>query len=180
MRRVSIAVLALLLMALAPVVATASNVHLKGKSEPAFTDNGLSLSATGDLAGLGNADVLIKLTATGRVTARCTNPSGANQPPGQNPTPVTLRGAQAIPASEIKNGNVSFNVRTARPVNPIPGAPDCPNANWTERITDVRFTSAIIRVEQPPGTVVLTVRCTFSSPTTNGPVPAGNVSCTSS
>lgn len=182
MRRIVIAALTLGLVALAPVAATASNVHLKGgpNSEPAFTDNGLSLSATGALAGLGNADVLIKLTATGRVTATCTNPSGANQPPGQNPAPVTLRGTQAIPASEIKNGNVTFNVRTARPVTPIPGAPDCPNANWTERITDVKFTSAIIRVEQPPGTVVLTVRCTFSSPTTNGSVPSGNVSCTSS
>jgi hypothetical protein len=180
MRRISIAALTLLLLALAPMAATASNVHLKGKSEPAFTDNGLTLSATGNLAGLGNADLVVKLTATGNAKATCTNPSGKNQPPGQNPAPVTLRGAQAIPASEIKNGNVSFNVRTARPVTPIPGAPGCPNANWTERITDVAFTSATIRVEQPAGTVVLTVRCTFSSPTANGPVPSGNVSCTSS
>jgi hypothetical protein len=37
--------------------ATASSVHLKGgaNAEPTFTDNGLTLSAAGALAGLGNA-----------------------------------------------------------------------------------------------------------------------------
>jgi hypothetical protein len=58
-----------------------------------------------------------------------------------------------------------FNVTTQPPVSPIPGAPDCPNPNWTETITDLAFTSATITVEQPPGMVVLTISCTFSSPT---------------
>jgi hypothetical protein len=162
--------------------AVASSVHLKGgkNAEPSFTDNGLTLSAAGALAGLGNADVLISLTATGQPTAVCTNPSGANQPPGQNPAEVTLTGTQSIPAAEIKNGTTPFGVTTEAPVSPIPGAPDCPNPRWTETITDVAFTSATITIEQPPGTVVLTVSCTFSSPTSNGAVPGGNVSCTSS
>jgi hypothetical protein len=38
----------------------------------------------------------------------------------------------------------------------------------------------VIRVEQPAGTLVLTVTCSFSSPTSNGPVPGGNVSCVQS
>lgn len=42
------------------------------------------------------------------------------------------------------------------------------------------FTSATITVEQPPGTTVLTVTCTFASPTTDGAVSARDVSCTSS
>jgi hypothetical protein len=62
----------------------------------------------------------------------------------------------------------------------IPGAPDCANPNWTETITDLSFKSATITVEQPPGTVVLTVSCTFSGPTSNGAVSGGNVSCVSS
>src|SRR5947207_13780179 len=119
------------------IPALGSNVHFKPPSSgPSFTDNGLTLTASGALAGLGNADLLVTLTAQGNPTATCTNPSGANKPPGQNPASVTLTGSEAIPASAIKNGNVSFTVTTSAPTSPIPGAPGCPGTNWTETITD--------------------------------------------
>jgi len=182
MRRTTLVVLlALIAIGLTASVALAASVHLKGgkNAKPSFTDNGLTLTAAGALAGLGNGDVLITLTATADVTSTCTN-QGGNQAPGQNPAPVTVSGGQAIPEEEIKNGTTPFNVTTEPPVTPIPGAPDCPNPNWTEEITDLAFTSAVITVEQPVGTLVLTVTCTFGTPTSNGPVPGNNVTCTQS
>lgn len=158
-----------------------ASVHLKGgaNAKPNFIDRGLTLNAAASLAGLGNEDVLVTLSATAAATSTCTN-QGGNQAPGQNPAEVTVSGSQSIPASEIKNGNTSFNVTTVAPVSPIPGAPGCPNPNWRQDITDLSFTTATITVEQPAGTLVLTVNCTFINPTTNGAVPGNNVACTSS
>jgi hypothetical protein len=162
-------------------IAGASSVHLKGgaNAEPAFNDGGLTLAANGALAGLGNGDVLVTLTAQADVTATCTN-QGGNQAPGQNPAPITVKGSQAIPQAEIKNGTTPFSVVTVAPDPVIAGAPDCSNTNWTELIEDLAFTRAVITVEQPPGTLVLTVTCTFGTPTSNGPVPGGNVTCSQS
>lgn len=181
MRRILVAVFVAGVLGLVAGPAGASSVHLKGgrNAEPAFTDNILTLAASGELSGLGNGDVLVTLTAEADVTATCTN-QGTHQAPGQNPAPITVTGSQAIPEDEIKNGTTPFAVETEPPVTPIAGAPDCPNPNWTEDITDLAFTSATITVEQPEGTLVLTVDCAFSAPTANGPVPAGNVSCTQS
>lgn len=177
MKKIAILVLLALLVAVAPVIA--SSVHLKGgkKAQPAFTDYGLTLNAAGELAGLGNGDVLVSMDATADVTATCTN-QGGNQAPGQNPAPITVTGSQAIPEEEVKNGNTPFSVTTIAPDPIIPGAPDCPNPNWTEEITDLAFTSATITVEQPEGSVVLIVDCSFDAPTSDGPVPKNSVSCT--
>jgi len=157
--------------------ASAANVHFKQNRNPIFTDQGLSLNAKGVLVGLGGGDILVLMVARADVVSTCTNPAGNSQPPGQNPAPITVGGSDAIPQSQIKNGNAPFNVTTNPPDPTIAGAPDCPNSRWTEAIEDLKFTSATIRVEQPPGTTVLTVACTFSQPTSDGIVPKANVSC---
>jgi hypothetical protein len=187
-RKIIVSLAALVAVLMTAAVATAS-VHLKGgaNAEPSFTDNGLTLTADGALSGLGNGNIAVILTATANTTATCTNPAGATQPPGQNPAPTTVSGGQFIPSSSIdKNGNVGFHVTTNPPTSPIAGAPECPNPKWTETITDLAFTSAVITVFQPAnatgtgGTLVLTVTCSFSSPTSNGAVPGSNVTCTQS
>jgi hypothetical protein len=168
-----------------PTVASAASPHLKGRNPVVFTDNVLTLNAMVSYAGLGNFDTLQRLDATANPTATCTNPSGKQQPPGQNPAPVDVTGSTAVPAGDIKNGNVTISTETSPPVTPIPGAPDCPGVNWTENITDMAFTSATIRLFQDSnadgmfdaGELVLTVNCTFSSPTSNGPVPSTGFTC---
>lgn len=134
--------------------ALASSVHFKSGSTPTFTDNGLTLTAKGSLAGLGNGDVTVNLTANGQPIATCTNPSGANQPAGVNPAKITVSGTVTIPGSFVKNGNLNFSVTTAAPPTPVPGAPGCPNKNWTETIVDVVFSHPSIAVLQGGSTVL--------------------------
>jgi hypothetical protein len=187
--KVIAAAAAAILISAAP--ASAASVHLKGgkNAEPTFTDLGLSLQAYGELSGLGNGDVVIKLDATAQPTSTCGNP-GSNtwQAPGQNPAEVDVTGAVGIPGSDIKNGNLAFTVRTVAPSAQVAGAPDCPNSSWTELITDLSFKTGTITVYQPSvlasdgsiitlGPLVFTVTCTFNPWTSNGLVPANTVTC---
>jgi hypothetical protein len=156
MRRAIFMAVVVCMLALTQSMASAASVHLKGgkNAAPAFTDGGLHISAAGELSGLGNGDVLIDMVATADVVSTCAN--------------------------QIKNGNTPFSVASIPPDPVIAGAPDCPNPNWTETIDDLLFTSVTITVEQPAGTIVLTVTCTLDPATLDGPVSKQDVSCTQS
>jgi len=194
MFRLTIALLvAISVLALAGV-ASAGNVHLAGgkNAKPAFNDLGTTLEATVDVAGLGNFTTQLSITAQGTAsgTSTCTN-NGGNTAPGQNPAPfpVTAAGTVVIPGSEIKNGRVEITAlaETAPLTFTQAGAPGCPNPGWTETvtITDVAFTSATLTIKQDTDidgsftdeVVALSVGCSFSPATSNGAVPAANVSC---
>jgi hypothetical protein len=146
------AVPALVVIGVMAAVAVAASVHFKPRN-PTFKDNGTTLTATGALAGLGNGDIVVTMTATGNGSVVGVNPGG-NSVPGQNKVPVTVTGTQTISADEIKNGTVTFKVTTPAPRNPTGTEAGLPNDNWTATITDVAFTSVTITVVQG-GEVVL-------------------------
>jgi hypothetical protein len=154
MRRIGIiAALSALLMAVIAVPALAANPHFIG--QPTFEDLGTTLQATGSVAGLGNENIDVVLTAEGTATIECTNPGG-NVAPGQTKT-LTVSGTQTD--IEVKNGRADFDVTTAEPVAP---ADACPNPQWTPTVTDVEFTSATIQVIQPSGSGNVVLEQTFA------------------
>ena len=130
----------------------AASVHFK-KGSPTFSDQGTTLQSCFTVSGLGNGDVTITLDTTGTATTLCTN-QGGNTAPGQNKTPVQPSGSVSIPASEIKNGNLTTCVTTSPPPSPSPKDAGCPSDNWSASITDVTFATATITIT-PGGQVVL-------------------------
>ena len=102
--------IALLLLGVVVTTSIAANPHFI--TGPTFSAGGGSLTASGKIAGLGNQDVTIQLTATGVTT--CTN-KGNNVPPGQT---ETVSGTLSDLRPE--NGAVSFRVTTASVSNPCP------------------------------------------------------------
>lgn len=180
MRRMISIVSSVMLVVFLATTAQAGNVRFRHGS-PSFGDAGLSLFATGTLAGLGNEAIMIDLNAMANEITICVDPiTGQPGPPIAVPVPVPATGSTSIPASAIQKGQASFTMQTQNPTpNPIPGAPDCPNPTFTEFITDLAFRTAEIRVEQPLGAFVLTATCTFTPPTANTGnfVPAKEVTC---
>ena len=153
-------------------LAWGASVHFKPRS-PTALDAGMTLTVAGTLAGLGNGDVTITLTALADTSTTCTN-QGGNQAPGQNPGDITTAGATMIPSTQVKNGSLTFTVSTNPPPQPTAMEAGCPNGNWSAAYTDLAFTSAVIQVQQG-GAIVLTKTITFSPPTDNGAVPANEM-----
>jgi hypothetical protein len=122
------------LIGLMTVAALAANPHfLEG---PTFRITGKgALEVTGTIAGVGNQDLTIVLTATGQRT--CTN-RGGNQPPGQD---QTVSGS--VSNLQPKNGRVTFDVTTS----PVPNT--CPD-NMASFVT---FSTATLTVIQDNQTV---------------------------
>jgi hypothetical protein len=148
-----IAVLSMLVVALAAVPALAASPHFLGT--PTATDTGTQLQVSGSVAGLGNENIDVVVTARGTADVTCTNPAG-NVAPGQRTT-VTATGS--VSNLEVKNGRANFTVTTATPT--VPNTPTCPNAKWTATVTDVQFTSYTIQVIQPAGSGNVVLSRTF-------------------
>jgi hypothetical protein len=157
MRRISMmltvaaAFAAVLVMSAIP--ALAQNPHFIGPVTS--QDIGTQLRVSGSIAGLGNENIDVVVTAQGTADVTCTNPAG-NVAPGQRTTVTATGTATNV---EVKNGRANFTVTTATPT--VPNVPTCPNAKWTATVTDVTFTSFTVQVFQPSGSNNLVLSQTF-------------------
>jgi hypothetical protein len=154
--------------ALAVSAALAASPHFKRGGEPVCTFSGttsIPVTCTGTLAGLGNQDLNLHLSVSGSALYQCQN-GGGNLALGQNRVLVgPATSDTAIPASAIKNGNLTFttNPATLTAAPTVSGATaGCPNSNWTGVNPTVTLTSITLVIEQPVGTTIFT--CTASNP----------------
>jgi hypothetical protein len=163
-----VAVLASMTLIWGASTAWASNPHFKKGGEPVCTFSGstsIPVSCTATLAGLGNEDVLVHLSVSGFALYQCQN-GGGNTAPGQNKVLVgPATSDTSIPASAIKNGNLTFttNPATLTAAPTVSGATaGCPNPNWTGVNPVLTLTNISLVIEQPPGTAIFT--CSASNP----------------
>ncbi len=181
MRRTFIALIVLLAVGLTASAALASSPHFKKGGEPVCTFSGttsIPVTCTGTLSGLGNEDLNLHLSVSGFALYQCQN-GGGNTAPGQN---KVLEGPASsdtsIPASAIKNGNLTFttNPATLTAAPTVSGATaGCPNPNWTGVNPTLTLTSITLDIFQPVTTRIF--HCTASDP--NGLTSPVTLTCTS-
>lgn len=170
---------AVLALMLSVSVAFAASPHFKKGGVPVCTFSGttsIPVTCTGVLAGLGNEDLNLHLSVSGFALYQCQN-GGGNTAPGQNKVlegPATSD--TAIPASAIKNGNLTFTTNpatlTAAPI--VSGATaGCPNNNWTGVNPVLTLTSITLDIFQPVTTRIF--HCTASN--ANGLTSPVTLSC---
>lgn len=143
------------LIALTAMVGTALAGGIEFKNDPTFKDNGVTLTARGQLEGLGDEDdVTTKLRAAGMASGiECTNPAG-KVVPKKGERRVTTTGSETIDAEDLaNNGRHSFEVTTDDPELKA-RALGCPGNKWEVEVDDIDFTSATVKVTQ--GDMVLT------------------------
>src|SRR5262245_28578159 len=142
--------------------ANAASPHFKKGGTPTCTFAGttsIPVTCNGVLAGLGNDDLNLHLAVSGFALYQCQN-GGGNIAPGQNRVlvgPATSN--TAIPASAIKNGNLTFttNPATLTAAPTVSGATaGWPNAKWTGVNPTLTLTTINLVIEQPPGTPIFT------------------------
>jgi len=127
------------------------------------TDTSQSVVCTGELAGLGNVDLVFDLSASGFALYQCQN-NGGNIAPGQNKVLVgPATSTTTIPANAIKNGRTKFTTNASvlsAPLTTTGAVAGCPNANWTGVNPVVTLTSITLKISQ----TTLLFTCTASNP----------------
>jgi len=120
----------------------------------AVVDSTVTLSLTGGkIAGLGNEDVRLVLSASISANTLCTNPGG-KVVPGQNKVLGTATGEATVLAASIRNGVLNLRplglTAEATLQTPTAEAAGCPNGNWSVQLTNITASAATLQVYQPP------------------------------
>jgi len=156
----------LLLVGMTATAAMAAIPHFKKGGEPVCTFSGttsITVTCTGTLAGLGNEDLRVDLSASGSAVYQCSN-KGENIAPGQNKVLIGPATSSTIfPASAIKNGNLTFTTSPAvltAPTTVSGAAAGCPNPNWTGVNPTLTLTDITLDIYQPFPTLIF--HCTAS------------------
>jgi hypothetical protein len=176
--RATLLLATLLVFGLTATAASAASPHLKRGSGISctisttnVTNDTVTCTGSGGMAGLGNADVRFVLSGTGEASYFCKNPGNGNESPGQNKVPATIPPTTVdVPASSVKNGNLTFFGPGGNTIGPSVATPvaatgkdaGCPSDSWTTRVAAVFWTSVTVSVQQPAGTEILA--CTASNP----------------
>jgi hypothetical protein len=181
MRRIFIGLTVLIVVAMTASAALAASPHFKKGGTPTCTFSGttsIPVTCTGTLAGLGNDDLNLHLSVSGFALYQCQN-QGGNTAPGQNRVLTgPAESDTAIPASAIKNGNLTFttNPATLTAATTVSGeTAGCPNPNWTGVNPTLTLTSITLDIFQPVTTRIF--HCTASNP--NGLTSPVTLTCTS-
>ena len=143
---------ALIAAAVFAAVAVAQSPHFIGT--PSCTKSTTTgLTCSGKAAGLGNEPANVFLTADSiTATYECVN-KGGNVAPGQ---PVVTQNV-AGPTQTITphNGQITFSATLPVPTPPS-AATECPNGNWSVRLTSLTYTNVMLHIQQPAGVEILT------------------------
>lgn len=124
-------ILTLLIFAVGISTVGAGSPHFIGSVRFSFG----SLRAVGDLAGLGNLDVTVRLDAYAKVTALCQN-RGGSIAPGRNPVSVSTVVTDIVVPDQNGKAYVELVAHDPLTIQPLPPSPSpktagCPNGNWT-------------------------------------------------
>lgn len=160
-KRLSTVLIVMLIAALTTSTAWAGGLKLSGS----FTSG--SLHFDGSLIVAGGSfpkGLTLELIGIGIPEVTCTN-QGGEQAPGQNPSKVTVSGAQFISPDQLgetsKRGKSPVSITADESVLVLtPKQGGCPNNTWTATITSIEWIGAIINIHD--GTLNGPVIATFT------------------
>jgi len=130
MPKFKIQLVAMFLLLSGVMVALAGSPHFIGTLS--FSSG--SLHVTGNLAGLGNTNITVKLDAYANVTASCQN-SGGSIAPGRSPIRVSTVVTTSVVPDASGRTSIELVAQDPLSISPLPPAPSsktagCPNGNW--------------------------------------------------